>query len=427
MNPIFNEYIKFLNDNNVNININEGYYWLDNQIIKAFDTEGNLHKIVRLKIDNNLNITYKYYNKDMEFSIQSWQDTMKMNNERLNSIESDSIALLKQYNLNTERTIIDTNSTGKDSMVKTYLAKKAGLDFKTYFNCTTMDVADSNIMAKKNDYIFTFPDKEHRSFYKWREEKNIVPSRLNRCCCMYFKEEPTINSFDKTDKLLFLFGMRNGESSNRSGYTDEWKNDKWGNRDWIGILPIRQYTDLDIWLYILREGIEINSKYKKGYERVGCGIVCPNYSKSTWVLDKYWYPKMYDKWQNILRKDFIHNYKWLVMNCTIEEYVKQAWTGGTFRPEPTEEVIQEFATYKEIDLDIARKYFLRHCMNGCKNKKGSIAIIKDKDVLAMNLKLFGRNTEKFKCKKCLLKEFEWNKTDWNKQVEDFKNQGCKLF
>ena len=45
----------------------------------------------------------------------------------------------------------------------------------------------------------------------------------------------------------------------------------------------------------------------------------------------------------------------------------------------------------------------------------------------MNMKLFGRNIEKFKCKKCLMKEMSWTKEDWNEQVESFKLQGCKLF
>ena len=59
MQPIFKEYIQFLKDNGVDLPIEEGYYWLDNQIIKAYDTKGDLHKIARLKIDNELNITYK--------------------------------------------------------------------------------------------------------------------------------------------------------------------------------------------------------------------------------------------------------------------------------------------------------------------------------------------------------------------------------
>jgi 3'-phosphoadenosine 5'-phosphosulfate sulfotransferase (PAPS reductase)/FAD synthetase len=403
----------------------EGYYWLDNQIIKAFDKQGDLHKIMRLKIDDNLNIISKQY-KNNEIKLESWQETINRNKDIIDQREKESLELLSKYK-DTDRLIIDTNSTGKDSMVKTHLAKKAGLKFDTYFNCTTMNVADSNIMAKNNKYKFTYPNKKYKSFYKWRERENIIPSRLNRCCCKYFKEDPTINSFDKKDKLLFLFGMRNDESTNRSGYTDIWVNEKWGKRDWIGLLPIRQWNDLEIWLYIIREGIEINYKYKKGYNRVGCGIVCPNYNKSTWVLDKYWYPSLYKRWKNILREDFLKNYKWISVHCTLEEYLQGAWAGGLLRPEPNEEVIKEFANYKDITEDIAIKYFDKYCINGCKNRRNKPLKIKDKDTLAMNLKMIGRNTEKFMCKKCLIEHLGINEEQWNKYIEEFKQQGCNLF
>lgn len=115
------------------------------------------------------------------------------------------------------------------------------------------------------------------------------------------------------------------------------------------------------------------------------------------------------------------------MNCTIEEYVTKAWTGGVFRPEPTEEVIQEYATYSGIETDVAKKYFNRYCSNGCINKRRQPLRIKDKNALAMNMKMFGRDIEKFKCKKCLIKEFGWTQEQWDRQIQEFKNQGCKLF
>lgn len=429
MNPIFYEYIQFLKDKTDNADelhfLKEGYYWLDHQIIKAFDSQGEIHNILKINVHDDLTITLKSY-KYKPFEPESWNETCIRFSNRLDEIESKSIQLLKKYN-NTERTIIDTNSTGKDSMVKTYLAKKAGLVFQTYFNVTTCDVADSNKMAKRLNYKFLMPDEHHRSFYRWQKKENMMPSRLNRACCLYFKENPTINNFDDKAKLLFLFGMRNDESAKRSEYTDEWKNDKWGSRDWIGILSIREWTDLDIWLYIFREDIEINTKYKKGYSRVGCGIVCPNYNKSTWVLDKYWYPKMYERWQNRLRDDFINNTKWISVHCTLKEYLQGAWTGGLFRPEPSKEVIQEFADYKGIDYEVAEKYFEKYCVNGCKSVRAKPLKIKNKDVLAMNLKLLGRNTDKFMCKKCLMKYLDINSEQWNKYIEDFKQSGCKLF
>ena len=63
---------------------------------------------------------------------------------------------------------------------------------------------------------------------------------------------------------------------------------EWGNDTcWKGILPIRKWTELDVWLYTVWKKIPVNPKYKKGYSRVGCHCACPYYSKSTWILDKY--------------------------------------------------------------------------------------------------------------------------------------------
>lgn len=115
------------------------------------------------------------------------------------------------------------------------------------------------------------------------------------------------------------------------------------------------------------------------------------------------------------------------MNCTVEEYVTKAWNGGVFRAEPTEEVIQEYADHTGLDLEIARKYFGKYCANGCLNKRHQPLRIKDKDALAMNMKMFGRDITKFLCKKCLMKEFGWTAEQWDKKVADFKSQGCKLF
>lgn len=43
------------------------------------------------------------------------------------------------------------------------------------------------------------------------------------------------------------------------------------------------------------------------------------------------------RWEKILRDDFIKNKKWIVMNCTLEEYLNTGWNGGAFREEPTRE------------------------------------------------------------------------------------------
>ena len=323
--PIYKELIQMWHDKGLDIPIQEGTYWLDNGIVKAFakyaTDDNRICYLYKINIKDDLTMSYHQHrdfkkNKDKIF--ETWDETVKRNYYHLNQMEFDSMLLLKKYGLNTDRTIIDTNSTGKDSMVKTYLAKKAGLNFKTYFNVTTLDVAESNRMAKENGYIFIYPDiQRYGGFYQWINNGNYIPTRIDRACCDIFKEKPTVNYFKNQNDLLFIMGMRNEESNTRSSYTDIQKNTKWDNDTWDMLLPIRKWTDVDIWLYIFRENIQINPKYKMGYSRVGCGIACPFYTKSTWVLDQYWYPKMYQRWHNILEEDFINNIRWTRLNCTV--------------------------------------------------------------------------------------------------------------
>lgn len=78
MQPIFKEFIKFLHDSGVDIPIEEGYYWFENNLIKAFTPDGVLHKLYRIKTDDNLNITYKKH-KDFveagETKFETWLET----------------------------------------------------------------------------------------------------------------------------------------------------------------------------------------------------------------------------------------------------------------------------------------------------------------------------------------------------------------
>jgi len=244
---------------------------------------------------------------------------------------------------------------------------------------------------------------------------------MNRACCDIFKEGAMVKYLNDDDKILFFLGMRNEESNTRSSYTDFWRNSKWGDRKWEGVLPIREWTELDIWLYIILKNIPINPKYKMGYSRVGCAIACPFYTKSTWSLDEYWYKNMYDRWQKILDDDFINNNKDMIMNCTQEEY-HYCWNGGIYRDEPTQEIIEIFAKRNGLDLSIAKKYFNHNCSeNGCSKK------IRSKEIAGMNMKIYGRQTSNFKCKKHLMKDLNMSKLDWDDAVKRFKNQGCDLF
>lgn len=416
LNLVFKEYIGFLKDKGLPIELKEGYYWLDRQIIKAFDKQGNIHKIIRLNVNDKLDIDFKEY-KIKPFEIESWQETVIRFKDRLDTLESGSIKLIKEAK-EQRKDLIPTilTSGGKDSSVTDYLVSKVIDKPLRIFNNTTLDCADTYLHIKQLDNLQIINPKE--GFYNWRERNNFVGNRLARACCTIFKEGSMVETLDKNSKHLFFMGMRNEESNTRSGYGDYWKNEKWGTREWQGILPIRKWTEVDIWLYIIREGILFNTKYKKGYSRCGCSIACAYYTKSTWVLDKYWYPQMYTRWHNILTNDFIKNKKAPILNCTLEEYHLN-WNGTGVRDEATEEVIQEFATMHNLNIDIARKYFSKTCM--CCDKK-----LKSIDI-ALSMKFYGRHIENFKCIKCVSKDFGVSVKELKERAEAFKNDGCELF
>ena len=430
MNPIFKEYITFLRNTSGEKlpDLKEGYFWLDKQIIKGFDFQGNIHKFYKIKVSDNLEnvevIKLKNYDNISDVDLASWQDLIELQKEHLTQLEADSLELIKEK-FNTYTSIIPV-SMGKDSMLTCHLVRKLYPETKAIFNNTSLDCADTYRMVK------TFPNCEimnpEKGFYQYIKEQNIIFNRISRGCCRIFKVGEMVRRLEHNKPYLMWMGMRNEESNTRSGYQDEWVNEaEWGNTYWQGILPIRKWSEMDVWLYIIWKNIEINSKYKKGYSRVGCAIACPYYTKSTWILDKYWYPTMRNCWENILREDFISNSKWLVMNCTVDEYVNQAWNGGVFRDEPTKEVVKEYAKYSNLDEKVAAQYFNKYCDNGCKSQSGKLKRIKAKDVIGMNLKYHGRNINKFYCKKCLMKMYDMDEEKWNKQVESFKQSGCALF
>lgn len=422
MQPIFEEMIKMWEDLGYPLPIQEGRFWLDNHFICGFNSNGELIKLYKYRVFEDLSIKISSH-KDAKINdinqYETWSETLNRLDDELSVMESKALSIINEavtkYFKHKKYILV---STGKDSMVTLHLVKRRVQKPTIYFNNTTLDVADTYKMVKKHkNWHIINPDY---GFYQHIKENNFIPTRFSRECCGLFKETQAMQYFNKKDKICFFMGIRNDESYDRADRKDFDHNPIWRQRNWISCLPIREWSELYIWLYIFKYNLEINNKYRKGYKRVGCGIACPYYTKYTWVLDKYWYRYLFDRWHEILRKDFIQNERWTKLNCTIEEYVNEAWHGGLYRAEPTDKVIEEFMKHKGISQQTALQYFNQVCCICNKN-------VRQSEVIAMNLKLFGRNTNKIYCKKHLMEQNKMNNEDWNDAIADFKRQGCALF
>lgn len=421
--PIYNELLTMWRDKGFVLPIEEGRFWLDNNFIQGITHDGDLIKLYKYKVFDDLHIEItKYSNKgNLSFTdFETWEETVVRNSNRLDDKINDSIKIIEKSLSNySDYSKFILTSTGKDSMVALDLVHKIDPSIQVVFNNTSLDCSDTYKMVKQHpDWIVTNPKQ---GFYQWIKEQNFIPTRFSRGCCSIFKEGNMIEHFSNvTDKAIWFMGLRNDESTKRADREDITHNPKWGNRNWYGCLPIRKWSDFDIWLYIIKNNIDINPKYKKGYSRCGCAIACPYATKYTWVLDEYWYPEMRKRWIDTLDKDFIEGMRWTKMNCTKEEY-HLCWNGGLYRDNPTDQVVSEFMKYKGLtDKNVALQYFNKTCCICGKN-------VRQNDVLAMNLKLLGRNTNKIFCRKHLMEELKINKEEWEISVSDFKRQGCTLF
>jgi phosphoadenosine phosphosulfate reductase len=143
--------------------------------------------------------------------------------------------------------------------------------------------------------------------------KLMPPTRLVRYCCSILKETGCKNRYIST-------GVRWAESSSRKTRGEFEKigdkkieaenfsevmlmNDNDARRRMTELCimkhkmvvnPIIDWTDSDIWNYLLSEHIQYNQLYDLGYERVGC-IGCPMAGKKRWreFADFPQYKKMY--------------------------------------------------------------------------------------------------------------------------------------
>ena len=119
------------------------------------------------------------------------------------------------------------------------------------------------------------------------------------------------------NSLTFL-GIRRSESNERQNYERTQKHSKIGTQ--INAMPIIEWSDCDVWLYILYKGIVFNHAYRWGYKRVGCWC-CPNNSNWSTMLTDIYFPKLAEKWKSTLFgfaektgkediEDYVENGRW---------------------------------------------------------------------------------------------------------------------
>lgn len=196
--------------------------------------------------------------------------------------------------------LVITDSGGKDSSVVKELALRSGIPFEIMHNHTTADAPETvrfvRSEAKRFEelgikYTINMPTYKGQRVSMWSliPQKRMPPTRLVRYCCSVLKETGGAGRFIAT-------GVRWAESASRKNNRGIYEsigsskankiilnNDNDDQRMLFEncrlkakrvVNPIVDWTDTDVWQFMLDSKTPVNPLYSEGWCRVGC-VGCP--------------------------------------------------------------------------------------------------------------------------------------------------------
>lgn len=228
------------------------------------------------------------------------------NRSHIEMIEHEAVEFIRHTasGLPRHKTVV-AFSGGKDSMVVSYLVRKAlgRSDVTHVFADTTIEAPDtySFIGSFRQTHTHTpfVTALPHADFF---EMCKLVgpPSRIKRWCCSTHKAYPlgaVYSAIGGSLPVLSFCGVRRGESSKRLNHERVHMNTKIADETMA--CPIIDWSDFDVWLFTLFRSLPINPGYKKGFRRIGC-LLCPFNSKWSDFLTSVYYPNEAHRWQQFI-------------------------------------------------------------------------------------------------------------------------------
>ena len=238
-----------------------------------------------------------------------------------------AVMRLKEFAVNTPtgKLPILAFSGGKDSLVAYMMCIEAKIKFNPIYSPTSVDPPELiyfirntfNTWAKSNNY----PVVKFEKYNTWKSgplkgkiktmwtligNRAIPPTRLARYCCDELKER----TGEKGD--VIITGVRWEESKSRSKRKIcNWYKEK------LQVRPIVDWSEVEVWSYILSKDIPYCELYDKGWDRLGC-IGCPLSSNQKRELQAY--PKY--------RENYIRAFNHMVEYRRSKDMRCDGWSNG---------------------------------------------------------------------------------------------------
>lgn len=272
---------------------------LPSSLFKTADADDIARKLEAQKKGNN----YTFFDEIIKRFVEA-------NASRLHYLKDEAYRFVNQEASKfPEENVVISFSGGKDSTATADVVIKSlsNPSLVHIFGDTTLEFPYTTEYANRyrEDHpqaIFKIARNNEQVFMDVCEDIG-PPARMMRWCCSMFKTGPitrVINSLYRNQQILTFYGIRKSESVSRSKYNrveDDAESVKIQQQTVAS--PIFFWKDMDVWLYLLAEGVDFNEAYRLGYDRVGCWC-CPNNNQRAQFLSRIYMPEKSKAWRDFL-------------------------------------------------------------------------------------------------------------------------------
>ncbi|MDI9619537.1 MAG: phosphoadenosine phosphosulfate reductase family protein [Candidatus Nezhaarchaeota archaeon] len=275
----------------------------------------------------------------------TWDKVVKANEPHIEAEERRATAIISNVVKSPEAFI--SFSGGKDSLATLILSLKALGDKPMLFNDTGIEAPATvehvwSVASKFGLELILAGAGE--SFWNSLPVYG-PPARDYRWCCKVCKLIPiakTVRERFRGDVYAIL-GQRKYESFARLRAPAVDKS-RW-IPNLVSLSPIRNWSALHVWLYLMKERVEGNPLYNEGFDRIGCWL-CPACELAELKRVEEVYPHLWSKWRG------------KVLAWCEEKAIPQEWFElGLWRWRRFPGDIKKFALRAKADLAAIEKCF----------------------------------------------------------------------
>lgn len=227
------------------------------------------------------------------------------------------------------RPYVGAFSGGKDSIVIKELARMAGVPVEWHYHQTTIDPPELVRFIRQEHPDVVWDKPKHGNLFI-RAEKKGFPTWRSRWCCDEYKESSVGAS--RTE----ITGIRIAEGERRKRTWTQCVMSHSKKPKTLIVMPIRLWSDEQVWEFIKYRGINYCSLYDEGFKRLGC-IGCPLITPKQRQFEFDRWPGFERRWKLLFRRlwaarsgkpDRNGNEWWGSRHCDSWEELWDWWNGG---------------------------------------------------------------------------------------------------